>query len=239
MSAIGKVSTISPFDAIRRVDENGSEYWFARELMSTLGYRKWERFVDSIDRAKIACSNTGSSVDNHFADAGLYTRGIPSEYKLSRYACYLTAMNGDPRKPEIASAQAYFAIKTHEAETSISQIQVPSLTSAQLLVAMAQQLADQEQKLLQQERQQKELTARLESVEHEQGRYIAPGGSKYTVLGFAIKNGIEISANVAAAKGRNASSICRKQNIDIERIYDPRFGYVGLYPESVLIEVFK
>ncbi|MHC5746883.1 MAG: hypothetical protein ACYTXT_34350, partial [Nostoc sp.] len=78
---------------------------------------KWERFVDTIDRAKIGCQNTGSSVQNHFTDAGLYTINVTSDYRLSRYACYLVAMNGDPRKPEIAAAQSYFAIKTHQTET--------------------------------------------------------------------------------------------------------------------------
>lgn len=107
----------SPFNTIRHLDENGNEHWLARELMALLGYKKWERFVDAIDRAKIGCQNTGVSVQNHFTDAGLYTRDVPSDYRLSRYACYLVAMNGDPRKPEIAAAQSYFAVKTHEAET--------------------------------------------------------------------------------------------------------------------------
>ncbi|WP_225226161.1 BRO family protein [Komarekiella delphini-convector] len=107
----------SPFDGIRHVADQGEEYWLARELMALLGYKKWQRFVDAIDRAKIGCQNTGASVQNHFTDAGLYTRDVPSDYRLSRYACYLVAMNGDPRKSEIAAAQSYFAIKTHEAET--------------------------------------------------------------------------------------------------------------------------
>ncbi|WP_196522735.1 BRO family protein [Nostoc commune] len=107
----------SPFNTIRHLDDNGNEHWLARELMALLGYKKWERFVDAIDRAKIGCQNTGVSVQNHFTDAGLYTRNVPSDYRLSRYACYLVAMNGDPRKPEIAAAQSYFAVKTHEAET--------------------------------------------------------------------------------------------------------------------------
>ncbi|MBW4557117.1 MAG: hypothetical protein KME59_14445 [Trichormus sp. ATA11-4-KO1] len=107
----------SPFDGIRHVADQGEEYWLARELMQLLGYKKWERFIDTIDRAKLGCQNTGVSVQNHFTDAGLYTRNVPSDYRLSRYACYLVAMNGDPRKPEIAAAQSYFAVKTHEAET--------------------------------------------------------------------------------------------------------------------------
>ncbi|MCC5604322.1 BRO family protein [Nostoc favosum] len=113
-------SNSSLFDGIRHVADQGEEYWLARELMTLLGYKKWERFVDTIDRAKIGCQNTGVSVQNHFADAGVYTRDVPNDYRLSRYACYLVAMNGDPRKPEIAAAQSYFAVKTHEAETRSS-----------------------------------------------------------------------------------------------------------------------
>ena len=79
----------TPFDGIRHVANQGEEYWLARELMELLGYKKWERFVDAIDRAKIGCQNTGIPVQNHFADAGFYTRNIPSDYRLSRYTCYL------------------------------------------------------------------------------------------------------------------------------------------------------
>lgn len=116
------------FDAIRHY-EKGVEYWYARELMPILGYRKWERFVDAIDRARVTCKNSGFYVENHLSSAGFYTRGIPSDYKMSRFFCYLTAMNGDPRKPEIASAQCYFATKTIIAEaieaTNLESTQVP------------------------------------------------------------------------------------------------------------------
>lgn len=62
----------SPFNTIRHLDDNGNEHWLARELMALLGYKKWERFVDAIDRTKIGCQNTGVSVQNHFTVAGLY-----------------------------------------------------------------------------------------------------------------------------------------------------------------------
>ncbi|RCJ42602.1 hypothetical protein A6769_36875 [Nostoc punctiforme NIES-2108] len=130
----------SPFNTIRHLDDNGNEHWLARELMELLGYKKWERFVDTIDRAKIGCQNTGFSVQNHFADAGLYTRNVPSDYRLSRYACYLVAMNGDPRKPEIAAAQSYFAIKTHEAETH--QNYQPKTTIAHEAAQLAMMLGE-------------------------------------------------------------------------------------------------
>lgn len=113
-----------------------------------------------------------------------------------------------------------------------SNIQQPALTQIQILAAITQQMAEQEQR-------QKEVLTRLEAVEVEQDRFNSPCGHKYSIMGFAKLQGMEISASVASAKGRKASALCRKENIDVERIHDPRFGYVGLYPESVLIQVFS
>lgn len=112
----------SPFDSIRRVDEQGNEFWFARELMPLLGYSRWDRVPDVIDRAKASCFNSGNPVCEHFSEEARKSGGRNAQdFKLSRLACYLTAMNGDPRKPEIASAQNYFAVKTREAEVSAPQ----------------------------------------------------------------------------------------------------------------------
>jgi DNA-damage-inducible protein D len=91
-------------------------------------------------------------------------------------------MNGDPRKPEIAAAQSYFVVKTREAET---QTQLKAMTQIQLLAALAQQLAEQEQHLLRQQQQQTEILARLKAVEVEQDRVNTPCGHKYSVVGFA------------------------------------------------------
>jgi hypothetical protein len=121
----------------------------------------------------------------------------------------------------------------------IESVQQQSMTQVQLLAAIAQQMAEQEQRLLEQQRQQTEILARLKVVEVEQDRFNTPCGHKYSVVGFANLQGLEISVKEASAKGRKASALCRKQNIEIERIHDPRFGRVGLYPESVLIEVFS
>ncbi|MGL5062355.1 MAG: BRO family protein [Microcoleus sp.] len=116
----------SPFDAIRHEDADG-EFWLARELMSLLGYPRWNEFEDVVEKAKASCQNTGNSTLEHFSGLTLKTPGEPGrpklDYRLSRYACYLTAQNGDPRKPEIAAAQSYFAIKTREAE--VIEIQQP------------------------------------------------------------------------------------------------------------------
>lgn len=110
------------FESIKKFDENGIEYWEARELMPILGYEKWEKAEEVIARAARACINSGQDVDNHFHQAGKMVK-IGSntvreirDYKLDRYACYLIAQNGDSKKPEIALAQTYFAIQTRKQE---------------------------------------------------------------------------------------------------------------------------
>ena len=125
----------SPFDRIRHVDAHG-EFWLARELMTALGYGQWRRFDESIERAMVSCENSGQDPTIHFsniAGAGNNSIGRPAkDLQLSRYGCYLVAMNGDPRKPEIAAAQSYFAVKTREAEirSSCSAIDYEKLGTA-------------------------------------------------------------------------------------------------------------
>lgn len=127
----------SPFDAIRRLTDAGREYWSARDLMPLLGYDSWRRFADAVGRAKIAARNSGHEVTRLFASAVKKSEGRDAEdYHLSRYACYLVALNGDPRKPEIAAAQTYFVIKTREAE--VVQHQIPQTYAAALRAAADQ-----------------------------------------------------------------------------------------------------
>ena len=114
----------SVFEKIKHVDEEGKEYWLARELMPLLEYSKWDNFNKVIEQAKIACKNSEYSVNEQFPNAGKLSKRhngavvIIKDYKLSRYACYLIAQNGDSRKNAIALAQTYFAIQTRKQELS-------------------------------------------------------------------------------------------------------------------------
>ncbi|MEG2585296.1 MAG: hypothetical protein RSB24_03305 [Akkermansia sp.] len=116
----------SSFDSIAKeiTNDNGEsvEVWYARELQSLLGYVRWENFVVAINRAVDSCKTQCISVDNHFREVtkmvslGSGAQRPVKDYELSRYACYLIAQNGDPKKEEIAFAQSYFAVQTRRAE---------------------------------------------------------------------------------------------------------------------------
>lgn len=110
------------FEDIKHINEYGAEYWRARELAQVLQYADWRNFENTIFKAMEACKNSGNEISDHFGDATNFTnlgsgatRKI-SDYALSRYACYLIVMNGDPRKDIIAVGQTYFAVKTRQQE---------------------------------------------------------------------------------------------------------------------------
>lgn len=112
------------FENLKQVNDHGAEHWSARDLQPLLGYSQWRRFEDAINRAITSCEQSGNNSEHHFAGAGKPITGgkgavqVVQDYQLSRFACYLIAQNGDPRKPEIAQAQKYFAIQTRRQELS-------------------------------------------------------------------------------------------------------------------------
>ena len=115
-------NTNKSFEDIKHIDENGVEFWYARELMPILQYSNWQNFEKIIDKAKISCKNSGISVFEHFIDVNKLSKRANNaeveikDYELTRYACYLIAQNGDSRKKVIALAQTYFAVQTRKQE---------------------------------------------------------------------------------------------------------------------------
>jgi DNA-damage-inducible protein D len=110
------------FEDLKKINDYGAEYWSAREIQALLGYTQWRRFEDAINRALTSCKQSGNIPANHFAgvgkmvDIGSGSSREVMDYHLSRFACYLIAQNGDPRKPQIANAQKYFAIQARRQE---------------------------------------------------------------------------------------------------------------------------
>ena len=114
--------TESLFESIKHVNEYGQEFWYARDLQIALEYTEWRNFSKVIDKAILACTNSGNVTSDHFVEVNK-TIAMPKtatkevlDYELSRYACYLIVQNGDPRKKVIALGQTYFAVKTRQQE---------------------------------------------------------------------------------------------------------------------------
>lgn len=122
MSEIVAAGGMDPFEAARQADADGADFWSARDLAPIMGYGRWERFSLTVDRGRIACDNSTGDPEDHFRPSSKMvpvgsgaSRALP-DWHLTRHAAYLVAMNGDPRKEEIAQAQAYFAVQTSAME---------------------------------------------------------------------------------------------------------------------------
>lgn len=135
-------------DDLSNRDEDGVEYWYARDIQNLFGYSKWQNFEVAVKRAMTSAETSKTAGENHFAevskmvDLGSGARRRVDDYKLTRYACYLIAMNGDPRKEEIAFAQSYFALKTRRQELIEQRMgEIQRLQSREQLTESEKQLS--------------------------------------------------------------------------------------------------
>ncbi|WP_343466393.1 phage antirepressor KilAC domain-containing protein [Rhodococcus aetherivorans] len=129
----------SPFDSIRQVRADGTEFWSARDLMPLMGYARWENFATPIERAMKTAENQGMDVSDLFLRSQEKTSGRPRvDFELARYAAYLVAMNGDPNIKNVADAQHYFAIQTRVAETAPAPFALPQTMGEALRLAADQ-----------------------------------------------------------------------------------------------------
>ena len=144
---------LAAFESAKHIDEDGVEFWLARELSPLLGYKRWENFGTAIGRAQIACANVGEEILDHFREVtnmievGKGAKREHKDYELTRFAAYLIALNGDPAKEEIAAAQTYFAVQTRRQElTDIAEAQ-PALTEDERRVLIRDEMKEHNKSL--------------------------------------------------------------------------------------------
>jgi DNA-damage-inducible protein D len=237
------------FDSLKLTDNRG-EHWSARDLMWVMGYgADWRNFADAVNRAAAACSNAGHDPADHIGDANKMVRigsgaeRAVADFRLSRFGAYLTAMNGDPRKPEIAAAQTYFAVKTREAE--VAQQRMP--THAEALRGWASAIEEVEA-VRQENAALQPAAAAWDHLASGDGDWAIADAAKILCRDPAIKTGRNRLFNVLHAWGwiyRASDGAWRamQSQVDNGRIseipmshYHPRTGELVLDPPQVRIK---
>lgn len=194
------------FEELKKSNEHGAEFWSARDLQPLLGYTQWRRFEDTIKRAITSCEQSGNNSGHHFAGAGKPITGgkgavqTVDDFQLSRFACYLIAQNGDPRKPEIAHAQKYFAIQARKQELS------EQLAADQERLELRKQTSE-EFKMLSGAARQAGVQDRMFGVFHDAGYKGLYGG----LGGDAIKSKKNIPAKEQLLDRMNSTELAANQ----------------------------
>lgn len=236
----------SPFDEIMEFDADGTPIWRARRLMDLMGYPRWNDFKGVLTRAMAAARNTGEQVEEVFRiDPENPTKrgGRPREdFKLTRDAAYLTALNGDPSRGEVAAAQLYFVEQTKKQERTEKQALAEVAPQAvapvddlallesliQVVRANRQQVAAIQAAQAQQAEHQRELAARIDGIEGNHDFFAA--------LAYAKMNGISTETRFLARLGTAASRITRRMGIETGKAPHALYGHVNTYPIAALDE---
>lgn len=200
----------SPFDAGRMpCPQGGEDRWSARWLMERIGYDKWQNFEQVIERAKISAHNQGFNVRTLFTAVSKKGDGRPqTDYQVTRFAAYLIAMNGDPRKPQVAAAQTYFAVRTREAEVA-EQFTIPKTLPEALRLA-----ADQAERAELAEAKVAELEPKAEFYDE-----LMDADGTYSFL--AVSKMLGWGRNIMMAELRK-SGVLQKNNLPYQR-YEHHF----------------
>lgn len=221
----------SPFDAIKEIDEDGTEIWRARRLQDVMTYPRWADFLPVIERAMDTAKNTGHDVSDVFRESPENPSpqgGRPrKDYRLTRFGAYLVAMNGNPNKPEVAAAQAYFAVRTREAELAQSQPKGDELDAIESLVAA---IRVDRRRLTVVEGRQDVTEARLDSIEGNHDWFAA--------VAYAKLHNLRSEANYLKRVGSRAAKLLRSQGQEPGQAQHPVWGKVNLYPTDVLAQAF-
>ena len=219
MSELQLTGAQSPFDSIRRVRPDGSEYWTARDLQSATEYARWEDFAKIIDRAIAAARNSGENVAQSFSaiTEKPHGGGRPRvDFELSRFGAYLTVMNGDPNMPRVAEAQSYFAVQTRVAEMRPELPQSREERMAIGLAAMQEMIAERDEQLAVAATENRTLHAAIERTAPMVAKAEAHTGSDSDVHRQEF--------------AREVQAWGVKQNVDIKQADVLRFlGHIGLF----------
>lgn len=224
-----------PFESIMRTDENGNECWYARELMPVLEYTEWRNFTPVINKAMIACQNSGLNPADHFVGAhdmietGKGAMREVDDFKLSRFACYFIAQNGDPRKTVIANAQTYFATQTRRQE--LATVDMSPLGQLKMIVS----ILETAKRELQEVREiQGDMAIDIEDVKARQ-----EDKEYFRVEVYCAVQGIKSTPAIRNMWGRDAAALSRARGVQIKKV--PVTGRLwpteDAFHQSILAEV--